>query len=250
MSASPIVIKLSGHSIDDPSYLQTFAHTVAAMSEPVIIVHGGGKEISTLQTQLGIEPQFVDGLRVTDAAAMQVVTMVLCGTVNKRLVHYLLEAGLDAQGTSGVDRGLIQAQPIAHATVDFGFAGAAISVRGEVLTQMLDLGILPVVSPVSGGIPENYNVNGDHVTGAIAAAVDAQEVIFLSNVAGVLVEDTVVPELTPSETHQLIEDGVIYGGMIPKVETALHTLEAGIPTVTITNLDGLQAHSGTRFVSP
>ncbi|MEL6404034.1 MAG: acetylglutamate kinase [Chloroflexota bacterium] len=244
-----IVIKLTGHRIDEPDYLATFAQTIAEMSQPVIIVHGGGKEISSLMNELGMQPTYVEGLRVTDEAAMAVVTMVLCGTVNKRLVHYLLEAGMDAQGISGVDRGLITAQKLQHSEVDYGLAGEVVSVRGEVLTQMLQVGITPVVSPVSGGIAQHYNVNGDHVAGAIADAVNAEKIIFLSNVEGVLVDNEVVANLTPEQTQAYITDGTIYGGMIPKVEMALHALESGVPTAVITNLTGLQTHGGTQFTA-
>lgn len=245
----PIVIKLSGHRIDEPDYLATFAQTIAEISQPVIIVHGGGKEISSLMNELDMQPTYVEGLRVTDEAAMAVVTMVLCGTVNKRLVHYLLEAGIDAQGISGVDRGLITAQKLQHSEVDYGLAGEVVSVRGEVLTQMLQAGITPVVSPVSGGIAQHYNVNGDHVAGAIAGAVNAEKIIFLSNVEGVLVDNEVVANLTPEQTQAYITDGTIYGGMIPKVEMALHALESGVPTAVITNLTGLQTHGGTQFTA-
>lgn len=245
----PIVIKLSGHSIDEPDYLATFAQTIADMSQPVIIVHGGGKEISSLMNDLGMQPTYIDGLRVTDEAAMAVVTMVLCGTVNKRLVHYLLEADIDAQGISGVDRGLITARKLQHSEIDYGFAGEAVSVRSEVLMQMLEAGITPVISPVSGGIAQHYNVNGDHVAGAIASAIKAEKIIFLSNVEGVLVDDKVVANLTPERTQAYITDGTIYGGMIPKVETALHALQSGVPTAVITNLTGLQSHGGTQFTA-
>ncbi|MEL6526755.1 MAG: acetylglutamate kinase, partial [Chloroflexota bacterium] len=124
-----------------------------------------------------------------------------------------------------------------------------VSVRGEVLTQMLQAGITPVVSPVSGGIAQHYNVNGDHVAGAIAGAVNAEKIIFLSNVEGVLVDNEVVANLTPEQTQAYITDGTIYGGMIPKVEMALHALESGVPTAVITNLTGLQTHGGTQFTA-
>lgn len=247
--SQPIVIKLSGHQIDESDYLATFAQTIANLSQPVIIVHGGGKEISSLMTALDMQPTYVDGLRVTDEATMAVVTMVLCGTVNKRLVHYLLKAGIDAQGISGVDRGLITARKLQHSDVDYGLAGEVVSVRSDVLTQMLDMGITPVVSPVSGGMSQHYNVNGDHVAGAIASAVHAEKIIFLSNVEGVLIHDEVVANLTPQLTHDYITDGTIYGGMIPKVKTALHALDSGVPMAVITNLVGLQSHGGTQFTT-
>ncbi|MEL6310724.1 MAG: acetylglutamate kinase, partial [Chloroflexota bacterium] len=145
--------------------------------------------------------------------------------------------------------GLITATKLQHSEVDYGLAGEVASVRGEVLTQMLQAGITPVVSPVSGGIAQHYNVNGDHVAGAIAGAVNAEKIIFLSNVEGVLVDNEVVANLTPEQTQAYITDGTIYGGMIPKVEMALHALESGVPTAVITNLTGLQTHGGTQFTA-
>lgn len=243
-----IVIKITGHYLDDDEALRQFAQFVATSAEPIVIVHGGGKEITSLQAKLGIEPQYVDGLRVTDADSLALVEMVLCGTVNKRLVRYLLNAGVDAQGLSGVDRGLVRAEKMQHDDVDMGFTGTIISVRGEIIRQMLADGITPVIAPVSVGIDSNFNVNADPVTGALAGAIGAEKVIFISNVEGVLINNMRVDTLVSAQVMSYIEDGTIYGGMIPKVQTALDTLTAGIPKVAITNLDGLLTHGGTAFV--
>lgn len=245
--SKPIVIKISGHQIDDVEFLTALAETIAKLQTPMVIVHGGGKEISILQEKLGIEPHYVDGIRVTDEQSLAIVTMVLCGSVNKRLVQYLLKQGLDAQGVSGIDRGLIRAKKMPHPTIDMGFTGEVTEVHGEILLEMLAQGITPVVAPLSLGEDSHYNVNGDHVAGAIATAIDADRVIFLSNVEGVLIDDVVSPELTTQKTENLIQDGVIYGGMIPKVQTALHALQSGVSQVVITNLMGLQTHGGTVF---
>jgi acetylglutamate kinase len=193
-------------------------------------VHGGGKEISALQTQMGIEPRYADGVRITDAASLALVEMVLCGTVNKRLVRMLLAAGVDALGMSGVDRGLVRAAQMQRDGIDMGFTGEVGAVRGDVLRGLLAEGITPVIAPICLGDDSAYNVNADHVAGAVAAADGAH-----------------VPALTPEQTESLIAAGTIFGGMIPKVRTALGALDHGVARATITDLAGLIAGGGTVF---
>lgn len=243
----PVVIKVSGHELDDAAYLAEFAAVVRDQQAPVIIVHGGGAEISALQKSMGIEPRYIEGVRITDSLSLKVVEMVLCGTVNKRLVRCLLDAGLDALGISGLDRGLVRAAKMEHPAQDMGFTGTVTSVRGDILMAMLEQGVTPVIAPVCLGEGTSYNVNADHVAGAIAASVDASRVVFLTNVQGVLVNEAVVPTLTPNQTRALITEGVIFGGMIPKVLTALHALETGVTRAVITNLEGLRSGTGTVF---
>lgn len=242
-----VVIKISGHELDDPATLSGLAAVTRSLTVQAVIVHGGGKEITALQTQLGIEPRYADGLRVTDAASLAVVEMALCGVINKRVVRTLLEAGVDAQGLSGVDRGLVRAHKMAHPGVDMQFTGEIEAVNPAALAPLLDAGVTPVIAPVCVGQGTNYNVNADHVAGALAAALGAARLIFLSNVPGVLADGALVPHLTPEQTDDLIAQGVISGGMIPKVKTALGALEAGVQTVVITNLAGLAAGTGTVF---
>lgn len=248
-SALPIVIKIGGHEIADHDFLTELAETVRDLDVPAVIVHGGGAEISELQQIMGIVPQYLDGVRVTDEASLKVVEMVLCGVVNKRLVRYLVNAGVDAAGMSGVDRGLVRAVKMAHDSQDMGLTGQVSSVRGEVLREMLAQGITPVIAPVSLGAdaPVNYNVNADHVAGAVAAAINADRVVFITNVEGVLVDGASQPYLDVAATHALIEDGTITGGMIPKVQTALGALDGGVPQAVITNLHGLKTGGGTVF---
>jgi acetylglutamate kinase len=246
---SPIVIKISGHELDDAAYLEEFASTIRALNAPIVIVHGGGKEISALQTQMGIEPRYLDGVRITDEASLTLVEMVLCGTVNKRLVRILLEAGVDALGMSGVDRGLVRAQQMPHPIQDMGFTGVVTSVRGDVLRDLLAQSITPVVAPICLGEGHNYNVNADHVAGAIAGAINAERLIFLSNVEGVILSDRVLPKLTPGQVDRMIAEGTIFGGMIPKVRNALEALNSGVSQAVITDLRGLQTHSGTAFTT-
>jgi acetylglutamate kinase len=173
--------------------------------------------------------------------------MVLCGVVNKRLVRYLLAGGVDALGVSGVDRGLVRAEKMPHPTEDMGFTGRVVSVRGDVLRQWLSQGITPVIAPVCLGEGSNYNVNADHVAGAVAGSVEASRVVFLTNVEGVLVDGQRVATLSPEQAEMLITNGTIFGGMIPKVRTALHALDEGVPEAVITNLAGLKAGTGTVF---
>ncbi|PJF40869.1 MAG: acetylglutamate kinase [Chloroflexi bacterium] len=247
MSIKPVVIKITGHVIEDPAVLDEFAAIVRNMAGPVVIVHGGGKEITDLQTKLGIEPHYIDGVRITDEASLAVVEMVLCGTVNKRVVRHLLAAGIDALGMSGMDLGLIRAQKMPHPEIDMGFTGEIVSVKGDILIKLLEQGITPVLAPTSLGDHGALNVNADHVTGAVAAAIHAERAIFLTNVAGVQGRDGIIPRLDANGAAQLIADGVIFGGMIPKVQMALHTLKRGVPEAVITNLAGLQQGSGTIF---
>lgn len=249
MAESPTVVKISGHCLDRETLLRQFAGIVARSDEELIIVHGGGKEISQLQRKLDIRPRYVDGLRITDADSLALVEMVLCGSVNKRLVRHLLAAGVDAQGLSGVDRGLVRARQMQHETKDMGYTGTVESVRPEVIWDLLKLGVTPVIAPVSLGEGTNYNLNADPVAGAIAAAVKAARVVFISNVAGVLVDGERVPRMTREQAEAYIAEGVIYGGMIPKVETALNVLSSGLPQAVITDLDGWAQEGGTTFVA-
>ena len=205
-------------------------------------------EITRLQQKLNIEPRYVDGLRVTDAESLALVEMTLCGSVNKRLVRYLLAAGVDALGMSGVDRGLIRARQMRHESIDMGFTGEVESVRREAIYELLERGVTPVIAPVSVGEGSNFNLNADPVAGAIAAAIGAGAVVFISNVAGVLVDGEILARLTQAQALDLIDSGVIRGGMIPKVTAALDVLSSGLPQAVITDLDGWRIRGGTTFI--
>jgi len=245
----PVVIKVGGHEIADEAFLTELAIVIRDLVNPVVIVHGGGKEISAMQQKLGIEPQYIDGVRVTDAESLAVVTMILCGIVNKRLVRCLLAQGIDAQGMSGIDRGIIRAQKMQHATMDMGFTGEVVTVQAAPLLGMIQQDVTPVIAPICIGDRGEYNVNADHVAGAVAAAIKAERLIFLTNVEGVLSQQALLQTLTRRETNTLIHDGIISGGMIPKVEMALSALEAGVERAAITNLNGLKTHGGTLFIN-
>lgn len=245
---STLVLKVGGNELDDPAFVASFAAAVAALRPAPVLVHGGGKEIGIIQKALGGEPRFVAGLRVTDETALQAAEMVLCGSVATRLVGALIAAGADAQGLSGVDRGLIRVERQAHPAGDLGRVGRPVAVRGAVLLELLSKGVVPVVAPISLGPDGNYNVNADEAAGAIAAAVGAAQVVFVTNVPGVLVGGERAPRLSAAEVEALIADGTISGGMIPKVRSALSALGAGVAAARITNLAGL-ADGGTVIVT-
>jgi acetylglutamate kinase len=247
-----LVIKISGSELDDPAYLARFAAAVRDHAHAVCIVHGGGKEISDMQRRMGIEPRYVDGVRVTDAESLALVEMVLCGTINTRLVRVLVNAGVEALGVSGADRGIVRAANMHlpdKPDFDMGFTGEVTGVRGDVLRAWLESGITPVIAPICLGESSSLNVNADHVAGAVAGAVGAERLVFLSNVPGVLAGGAVVRELNRDRTEALISDGTISGGMIPKVRTAVRALANGARAAVITDLHGLLSGGGTVFIA-
>jgi acetylglutamate kinase len=240
-----LVLKVGGNEIDDPNFLTGFAKAVAGMPETPVIVHGGGKEIADLQLKFGLTPRFVEGLRVTDEQSLAIAEMILSGRVNKRIVAALLQAGVDALGLSGVDRGLVRVEKMQHPAGDLGRVGKVVAVRGEVLQEFVAKKIVPVVSPISLGEDGAYNVNADSVACAIAAALNADAVVFVTNVAGVKQDGQVISTLTPPQVETLIKSQVIKGGMIPKVRAALEAVAGGAKAARITNLEGLMNGSGT-----
>jgi acetylglutamate kinase len=243
-----LVLKIGGNELDDAAFVTALAQAVAGLRPVPVLVHGGGKEIGLIQKALGGEPRFLDGLRVTDDLALQAAEMVLCGSVSTRLTAALIQAGAEAQGLSGVDRNLIMVEKQAHPSGDLGWVGRPVAVRGEVLLGLLEVGVVPVVAPISLGPGGPYNVNADEAAGAIAASLGDAEVVFVTNVAGVLVNGERAAQLTSAEVEQLIADGVITGGMIPKVRSALAALTAGVRSARITNLAGLgDGTAGTRI---
>ncbi len=244
-----LVLKVGGNEIDDPQFLGDFARAVGAMEDVPAIVHGGGKEIADLQMKMGITPRFVEGLRVTDEASLAIAEMVLSGRVNKRIVAALLNAGADAIGLSGVDRGIVQVEKMQHPGGDLGRVGRVVSVRGEVLHDFIAHRIVPVISPISLGDEGTYNVNADSVACAIASALNAEAVVFVTNVAGVMQNDRTISSLSAREAEALIKSQVIRGGMIPKVRAAIDAIANGAKAARITNLDGLRNGSGTLFTA-
>ncbi|NYS24527.1 acetylglutamate kinase [Rhodobacteraceae bacterium 2376] len=233
-----VVIKFGGHAMGDAAEMASFARDVVLMRQVgvnPVIVHGGGPMINDLLTRLGITSSFVRGKRVTDAATMEVVEMVLSGLVNKRIVQAINDEGGRAVGLSGKDARLITCTPD---DPELGFVGRPDDVDPTVLQHLFAGGIIPVIAPLGAGADgQSYNINGDTAAGAIAAALKADRLLLLTDVAGV--KDSsgeVITQLSPDEVQELTAQGIIAGGMIPKTETALAAIDGGVRAVVI--LDG------------
>ena len=236
-----LVLKIGGNQVEDETFLAGFVAAVAGLlaEHSVIIVHGGGKEITDLHAQLGVATETVEGLRATSEESLRLVEMVLNGVVNTRLVRWLVNGGVDTLGLSGVDMGLVRVS-LAMNGRSLGRVGKVGAVNGEVLLQLIDLGLTPVISPVSLGEDGlTYNVNADHVAAGVAVAVEASKLIFVSNVPGVQVTGRTMRALTVGQIEGLIADGHITGGMIPKVRSATEAVASGVYQAVITDLDGL-----------
>ncbi len=248
-----VVIKVGGNELDDPAFLEGLSGAVRAVQaegHAPVIVHGGGKAIAHYQGKLGLEPRFIEGLRVTDEASLEVAEMVLSGLTNKRIVRALVNAGIRAAGFSGVDDGTVYVEKMWHPLGDLGRVGEIQDVDPHLILTLLDAGIVPVISPISFGALDglSYNVNADHAATAIAAKLGAIKLIFVSNVPGILVAGRVVRAVTADQAEQWIEEGIITGGMIPKVRSALHAVQGGVAQAVITNLAGVQESSGTGVI--
>jgi len=249
-----IVVKFGGNAMAG-SVAEDFAQDIVLMKqtgmEPVI-VHGGGPQIGAMLKKLAIPSTFVDGLRVTDQAAMEVVEMVLSGTINKQIVTGINAAGGHAVGLSGKDGNLVIAKkierlkidPVTHESkpIDLGFVGEPEKINPEVLRTFIKSDLIPVIAPVGvGRRGETFNINADTVAGSVAGAMQAERLVLLTDVEGVLdQEGKLMPRLTLREARTLIADGTISGGMIPKIETAIDAVENGVGAAVI--LDGRIPH--------
>jgi acetylglutamate kinase len=249
-----IVVKYGGHAMGEAAIGQSFARDVVLLQQVginPIVVHGGGPQIAHMLQRLGIESSFVDGLRVTDRATMEVVEMVLAGTINKQLVAAINAAGGCAVGLTGKDGSLLEAQKAVRSrveggnriAVDLGYVGEPQRVDARVLDTFKQSGIIPVIAPIGAGADgETYNINADTVAGAVAAAVRATRLVLLTDVAGVLdAEKRLISEMSAAEARRMIAAGIIYGGMIPKVETCLVAVDGGVEAAVI--LDGRVPHA-------
>ena len=248
------VIKVGGRPQRDPALVDALVDEWARAPGALVIVHGGGDEVSALQRAFGVEPVFVAGRRVTSAADVDRLRMALSGSANKRLVAALVSAGATAVGMSGEDAGLLGARVADPA---MGRVGVPTVVNARFLEHLLAGGFLPVISPVSrdvdGTCPDSaaLNVNGDDAAAAIAVAVDALELLLVSDVDGVLVRDEVASQLTTADVAELIDDGTAAGGMAAKLEAAVAALDGGVPRVRIGNLAAIADHDrGTVVVRP
>ncbi|RRR66987.1 MAG: acetylglutamate kinase [Candidatus Viridilinea halotolerans] len=242
------VVKVGGNELDDPAFLAGLSRAVAAFGQPLVLVHGGGREITAALDAAGLPVQFIEGLRVTSPEAMAIMQQVVCGTINKRVVTSLLQVGVRALGLSGLDLGLLRCEPHRPAGADLGRVGLVTAVETPAIHAMLAQGWLPVFAPVALGAADglSYNVNADMVAQALAAALPGAELLFISNVPGVLIDGEVAPDLDVAATDAAIASTAIHGGMVPKVRAALAALEAGAASARITNLAGF-ATGGTRF---
>src|SRR5438067_673775 len=220
-----ILVKYGGHAMGNGEDGDPFARDIVLLKQVginPIVVHGGGPQIGQMLQRLGIKSRFVDGLRVTDGETMQVVEMVLSGTINKQLVGAINAVGGCAVGLSGKDGGLIRARKLTR-NGDLGFVGEPERIEDRVLATFRQSDIIPVIAPIGVGADgETYNINADTAAGAVAAAVKAKRFLLLTDVAGVLdAEKRLIPELTAAEARRLITENTISGGMIPKAETCL-----------------------------
>lgn len=249
-----IVVKYGGAAMEG-GVREHFAQDIVLMKQTGIdpvIVHGGGPQIGSMLKRLSIATEFVDGLRVTDAAAIEVVEMVLTGAINKQIVSGINAAGGRAVGVSGKDGNLVVARKLeryridpatgVREAVDLGFVGEPETVNPEVLKTIMRSDLIPVVAPIGVGRKgETYNINADTVAGAVAGAMAAARLILLTDVEGVLDRDgKLISRLSAVEARALIADGTISGGMIPKIETAIEAVESGVHAAVI--LDGRIPH--------
>jgi acetylglutamate kinase len=250
------VVKYGGHAMGDPELARDFAEDVVllkAVGINPVVVHGGGPQIGAMLKKLGVESRFVDGLRVTDAETAKVAEMVLSGAINKEIVSWISGAGGRAVGISGKDGGFVRAEKVKRTTrdpesniesaVDLGFVGEPAMIDRSVLDTISQAGMIPVVAPIGVGADgHTYNINADTMAGAIAAALGAARLFLLTDVAGVLdKQGQLLTDLDPAAIAGLQQDGTISGGMIPKLETCVNAVEAGVDAAVI--LDGRVPHA-------
>ncbi|HXD12795.1 MAG TPA: acetylglutamate kinase [Xanthobacteraceae bacterium] len=251
-----IVVKYGGHAMGAENVAREFARDIVLLEQTAInpvVVHGGGPQIEAMLKKVGVESQYAAGLRITDEQTLEIVEMVLAGSINKQMVGYINEAGGKAIGLSGKDGNMVTARKLTRTVVDpdshiekvvdLGFVGEPDKLDMTVLTQILGRELIPVLAPVAaaphGG---SYNVNADTFAGAIAGALKAKRLLLLTDVPGVLDRSkTLIKQLSVNDARRLIADGTISGGMIPKVETCIDALERGVEGVVI--LDGKVPHA-------
>jgi len=251
-----VVVKYGGHAMGAENLAREFARDIVLLEQTAInpvVVHGGGPQIEAMLKRVGVKSQFAGGLRVTDEATLEVVEMVLAGSINKQMVGYINEAGGRAIGLCGKDGNMVVARKLTRSVVDpdsaiekivdLGFVGEPEKVDTTVLDEVLGRKLIPVLAPVAAGAGGGTcNVNADTFAGAIAGALKAKRLLLLTDVAGVFDKSKkLIKELTADEARRLIADGTISGGMIPKVETCIDALERGVEAVVI--LDGKVPHA-------
>jgi acetylglutamate kinase len=251
-----VVVKYGGHAMGHEETARNFARDIVLMEQTAInpvVVHGGGPQIGEMLKRLGIKSEFAAGLRITDAATIEIVEMVLAGSINKQIVGFINAAGGKAVGLCGKDGNMVLARKVSRSivdpdsnierVVDLGFVGEPEKVDIGVLTSILGRDLIPVLAPLATSAEGvTYNVNADTFAGAIAGALKAKRLLLLTDVPGVLDKSReLIKELSVDDARRLIADGTISGGMIPKVETCIYALEAGVEGVVI--LDGQVPHA-------
>ena len=254
-----VVVKYGGHAMGEEETALRFGRDIALLEQVgvnPVVVHGGGPQINAMLKRLNVQSTFVQGLRVTDEAMLDVVEMVLAGPVNKQVAEAITRAGAMAVGISGKDGGLVRARKVTRTVrdpgsnleqvLDLGFVGEPESIDTKVLKLMIGADIVPVVAPVGiGANGQTYNINADTVAGAVAGALGAERLLVLTDVAGVKGPDGVlIPEMTVAQVKAGIAEGWINGGMIPKVETCTYAIERGVKGAVI--LDGRVPHAVLR----
>ena len=251
-----IVVKYGGHAMGDEHLARDFARDIVLLEQTAInpiVVHGGGPQIEAMLKKVGVQSQYAAGLRITDAKTLEIVEMVLAGSINKQMVGYINEAGGKAVGLCGKDGNMVVARKLTRTVIDpdsaieqvidLGYVGEPEKVDTMVLTQILGRELIPVLAPVAAAANGGtFNVNADTFAGAIAAALKAKRLLLLTDVPGVLDKSkSLIKELSVDEARRLIADGTISGGMIPKVETCIEALDHGVEGVVI--LDGKVPHA-------
>ncbi|NVK36232.1 MAG: acetylglutamate kinase [Rhodobacteraceae bacterium] len=251
-----VVVKYGGHAMGDPELGAAFARDITLLRQSgvnPVVVHGGGPQIGKMLTRLGIVSEFKAGLRVTDKATVEIVEMVLAGSINKEIVQSINAEGGRAVGLCGKDGNMVRARKLQRTVVDpdsnieslvdLGFVGEPASVNPTVLKLVLKEDLIPVIAPVAPDEDgQTYNINADTFAGAIAGSLNAKRLLFLTDVPGVLDKNgKLIKQLSVSQAHAMIADGTISGGMIPKVETCIEALQQGVEGVVI--LDGKVSHS-------
>ena len=251
-----VVVKYGGHALGEEQLARDFARDIVLLEQTAInpvVVHGGGPQIAAMLKKLGIKSEFAGGLRVTDAATVEIVEMVLAGSINKQIVGYINAAGGKAIGLCGKDGNMVQARKVTRTVtdpdsniekvVDLGFVGEPDKVDLTVLNHVLGKDMIPVLAPVAAAADGGtFNVNADTFAGAIAGALKAKRLLLLTDVPGVLDKSKkLIPQLSIADARRLIADGTISGGMIPKVETCIYALDQGVEGVVI--MDGKVPHA-------
>jgi acetylglutamate kinase len=251
-----VVVKYGGHAMGDEEVARRFARDMVLLEQSgvnPVVVHGGGPQIGAMLAKLGIKSEFSGGLRITDRATVEIVEMVLAGSINKQIVGFINAQGGRAIGLCGKDGNMVTATKVVYTVessktgrdeeIDLGFVGEPSKVDTTVLEAVLGRELIPVLAPIAQGADgETYNVNADTFAGAIAGALKAKRMLFLTDVPGVLdAEQNLIKQLSCEEVRALIADGTITGGMIPKVETCIYALEQGVEGVVI--LDGKLPHA-------